>query len=543
VRIRLLVTALAIAGLAAGKKASFSVVEASIPQMQAALRQKRVTSRELVTQYLVRLAQYEDKLHAAIAVNPKALEEADVLDRERAQHKLRGPLHGIPVAVKDNIQTTNMPTTGGALAFDGFVPPYEATLVKNLREAGAIIIAKTGMTELANWVAGAPTPMPANYNAIAGYGMNPYDPRRDPRDATFDGRPALTTGGSSSGIGTAANFWAANVGTETSGSILSPSNQNMLVGIKPTVGRVSRYGVIPITADQDTPGPMAKSVADSAIMLNALEGKAPDPNDPATSRCMRQDYTRSLDARALKGARIGIPRTFFYDRGLNPDQAKVMSDAIDVLKRQGAVIIDPADIPGIQELLRWNTCSGAGDGKGRDADCSVVLKYGMKRDFNKWLASLGPSAPVATLTALREWNLSHVKAGAIKYGQSLLDISDEMDIVADRAQYEADRAKDLALSATHGIDEVIKANRLDALLFPGANGAAIAAKPGYPTVIVPFGLVPDAPANAPFPEKFNAKPAPFGVSFTGMACAEPRLIALAYAFEQATKRRLPPPLP
>ena len=253
--------------------------------MTAALEQGRITSRELVTQYLVRIALYEDKLHAAITVNPKALEEADVLDRERAQHKLRGPLHGIPVAVKDNIHTTNMPTTGGALAFDGFVPPYEATLVKNLRDAGAIIIAKTGMTELANWVAGAPSPMPANYNAIAGYGMNPYDPRRDPRDATFDGRPALTTGGSSSGIGTAANFWAANVGTETSGSILSPSNQNMLAGIKPTVGRVSRYGVIPITADQDTPGPMAKSVADAAIMLGALEGAAPDPNDPATSLC------------------------------------------------------------------------------------------------------------------------------------------------------------------------------------------------------------------------------------------------------------------
>src|ERR1035438_4142706 len=195
----------------------FTVVEASIPQMTAALDQGRITSRELVTRYLVRIALYEDRLHAAIIVNPKALDEADVLDRERLQRKLRGPLHGIPVAVKDNIHTTNMPTTGGALAFDGFVPPYEATLVKNLRDPGAIIVAKTGMTELANWVAGAPSPMPANYNAIAGYGMNPYDPRRDPRDATFDGRPALTTGGSSSGIGTTANFWAANVGTETSG--------------------------------------------------------------------------------------------------------------------------------------------------------------------------------------------------------------------------------------------------------------------------------------------------------------------------------------
>ena len=170
----------------------------------------------------------------------------------------------------------------------------------------------------------------------------------------------------------------------------------------------------------------------------------------------------------------------------------------------------------------------------------------MKRDFNKWLASLGPSAPVTSLTALREWNITHTKAGAIKYGQSNLDISDEMDVVADKARYEADRAKDLDLSATHGIDEVMKANQLDALLFPGPNGAAIAAKPGYPTVIVPFGLVPNAPgvsnASASFPESFQAKPAPFGVSFTAMACAEPRLIGLAYAFEQATKRRVSPPL-
>src|SRR6266404_8513123 len=192
----------------------FNVVEATIPEMRAAMEQKRLTSRELVTQYLIRIATYEDKLHAAITVNPRALEEADARDRERAQGKIRGPLHGIPVALKDNIHTTDMRTTGGALAFENLVPPYEATITKNLKEAGAIIIAKTGMTELANWVAGAPTPMPGNYNAVGGFGLNPYDPRRDPREATADGRPVLQTGGSSSGIGTSANFWAANVGTE-----------------------------------------------------------------------------------------------------------------------------------------------------------------------------------------------------------------------------------------------------------------------------------------------------------------------------------------
>src|SRR5581483_7440528 len=240
----------------------FTVVEASIPDLRAAMEQRRLTSRELVTRYLVRLATHEHRLHAALAVNPHALEEADRLDRERAQGRVRGPLHGIPIALKDNIHTTDMPTTGGALAFARYVPPYEATLTTNLRDAGAIIVAKTGLTELANWVAGAPDPMPGNYNAVGGFAYNPYDPRPDPREATFDGRPVLQTGGSSSGIGTAANFWAASVGSDTGGSVISPSNANMLVGIRPTIGRISRYGIVPITADHDTAGPMARTVAD-----------------------------------------------------------------------------------------------------------------------------------------------------------------------------------------------------------------------------------------------------------------------------------------
>jgi amidase len=540
----------------------FSVVEAGMPEMAAALARHRVTSRELVRQYLSRIAAYEDKFHAALTVNSHALEEADALDRERAQGHVRGPLHGIPIALKDNIHTTDMPTTGGALAFDGLVPPYEATLAKNLRAAGAIIIAKTQMTELANWVAGPPTPMPGNYNGLGGYGYNPYDPRRDPRDGFFDGRPAMPTGGSSSGIGTTANFWAANIGTETSGSILNPANWTMLVGIKPTVGRVSRYGVIPITADQDTPGPMAKSVTDAAILLGILEGMSADPNDPATRNCAappRNDYTQYLKIDALRGARIGIPRAYFYDPiaapgdaiargGLNPDQMQAMSEAVDVLKKKGAVIVDPADIPSIVDpdpsnnFLNWGICGQAGEARGYDDDCSVVLKYGMKRDFNAWLASLGTHAPVKTLTQLREWNEAHQDAGAIKYGQLLLDLSDEMDLTRDRERYEADRAKDIRLTATHGIDEVMKQQRLDALLFPAQTGAALAARPGYPTIIVPFAKVPNAPAPS-FPDGFDAKPAPFGVSFTGMACSEPKLIALAYAFEQATKRRVPPPAP
>ncbi len=539
-----------------------SVVEATIPEMRAAMEQGRVTSRELVLQSLTRIATYEDALNAVITVNPRAVAEADARDRERREGKVRGPLHGIPIALKDNIHTTDMPTTGGALAFEGLVPPYEATLTRNLRDAGAIIIAKTVLTELANWVAGGPTPMPTNYSALAGFGRNPYDPRRDPRDATADGRPALATGGSSSGIGTAASFWAANVGTETSGSILSPANQNMLVGIKPTVGRISRYGIIPITADQDTAGPMARTVTDAAILLGVLESAAPDPQDAATKACAPpagRDYTKFLNPDGLKGARIGIPRAFFYSEtkvpgrerptgGLGKEVAALMEEVIAVLKAQGAVIVDPADIPSVLEtdparnFLSWSTCSGADNAKGKDAGCSVVFKYGMKRDFNAWLATLGAAAPVKTLTELRLWNLAHTRAGSLKYGQSNLDISDEMEVAADRNRYEADRGKDLALSGTNGIEAAMKAHKLDALLFPGGNGASIAAKPGYPTVMVPAGFVPNAPQGSPFPAGFNAKPAPYGVSFTGLSCSEPRLIELAYAFEQATKKRVSPPL-
>jgi amidase len=537
--------------------APFTAVEASITDLRSAMEQGRTTSREIVQQSLERIAVYEERLNATIAVNPHALAEADERDRERRQGRIRGPLHGIPIALKDNIHTTDMPTTGGALVFAGLRPPYEATLATHLKNAGAIIIAKTVMTELANWVSST---MPTNYSSLGGFGKNPYDPRLDPRDTTFDGRPVLATGGSSSGIGTAASFWVANVGTETSGSILSPSNQNMLVGIKPTVGRVSRYGVIPITADQDTPGPMARSVTDAAILFGVLEGD-PDSHDPATRTCTaspNHDYTPYLRRDGLKGARIGIPRDYFYNAitvpgqsmpqgGLTLPQKAVMADAIAALKAAGAIIVDPADIPSVKapdaknNLIAWPVCSGPTGARGEDDDCSVVFKYGMKRDFNAWLASLGAAAPVKTLTELRAWNRAHERAGTLKYGQSQLDISDEMDLERDRARYMADREKDLRLAGRDGLDAALRANNLDALLFPAGSGAFIAAKPGYPTVIVPFGVVPNAP-TPPLPAGFDAKPAPFGVAFTGTACSEPKLLAIAYAFEQATKKRRPPAL-
>ena len=520
----------------------FDIVEATIPEMQRAMEEGRVTSRALVEAHLLRIALYEERVNAAITINANALAEADRLDRERAEGRVRSPLHGIPVALKDNVHTTHLPTTGGALAFEGFVPPYEATLTTNLREAGAIILAKTVMTELANFTAAG---MPGNYSALGGFGINPYDTRRDPREGRNDGRPVMGTGGSSSGIGTAMSFWVANVGTETSGSILSPANANMLAAIKPTVGRVSRYGVIPITADQDIAGPMARTVTDAAIFLGALEGAAPDPNDAATLRCEpppNGDYTEFLRADGLQGARIGIPRAAYYDSARVPgsdgfrnrlsDEGRVlMAEAIEILMVQGVTVVDPADIPSVIDPDPENNLLAN--------ERSSVLNYGMKRDFNAWLATLGESAPVKTLTELREWNLAHEGAGSLKYGQARLDGSDAIDLDEDGAEYEADRVRDLRLNGEHGIDEVMTDLELDALLFPGSSGAGISARPGYPTVIVPFGFL--ASGGPPMPEGFDAKPRPFGVSFAGMACSEPRLIELAYAFEQATMRRVAPP--
>jgi len=521
----------------------FPLQEATIPEMQRAMEEGRVTSRQLVEGYLQRIALYEEGLNATISVNANALAEADRLDRERAAGRVRGPLHGIPIALKDNIHTTDLPTTGGALAFRDFVPDYDATLTTYLREAGAILLAKTVMTELANYIANG---MPGNYSAVGGYGMNPYDPRRDPREATRDGRPVMGTGGSSSGIGTAANFWAANIGTETSGSILSPANANMLVGIKPTVGRISRWGVIPITGDQDTAGPMARTVADAAILLGAMEGLTPDPNDPATALCeppANRDYTAFLNANGLQGARIGIPRANYYHPvvppgatepvgGISPERQAAMEEAIELLRQLGATVVDPADIPSVVDSDPSRNLLVAPP--------SSVLRYGMKRDFNAWLATLRGTGPVSTLTELREWNRMHERAGSLRYGQALLDASDAVDLEGDRAAYEEDRARDVRLTGELGIDAVMVALELDALLFPGSGGAGLSARPGYPTVVVPFARVTNE-MTPPLPEGFDPGLVPMGVSFAGRACSEPRLIELAYAFERASLRRVPPP--
>ncbi len=523
----------------------FSIDEASIPELQHALATHVINSKQLVRKYLKRIAAYGPLLNPYITINPHALEQAHERDVERAHHDVRGPLHGIPIALKDIVLTTGIASSGGALAFKGYLPPYQATLANKLLAAGAVIIGKTVQTELANWVS---DDMPGNYSATGGYGYNPWDPRQDPRTELDsrgypfnDGRPAMNTGGSSSGIAESANLAAGSVGTETSGSILSPSNQTMLVGIKPTVGLISRYGVMPITADQDTAGPMTRDVTSAAIMLQVMAG--PDPLDtPAfmgPPACPAENYLASLDPNGLQQARIGIPQEY-YDTS-NDDTKAALEAAKADLEAAGATVAF-VSVPSFADLNAFPPCSQREQTHGNDTDCSIVLKYGDKRDFNAFLASLGPSAPVHTLTELREFNLAHDNPtdNAIKYGQARLDISDDADLTRDHDRYVADRMKDLDLAGTNGIDAALAAGPYDALLFAGARGADIAARPGYPSVTVPYTFIPNT-KNPPFPADFDPKPQPLGMTFTANACSEPTLIRLAYAFEQATHRRIPPP--
>jgi amidase len=355
------------------------------------------------------------------------------------------------------------------------------------------------------------------------------------------------------------SFWAGSVGTQTSGSLLIPSNNNMLVGIDPTIGRLSRHGIIPITMDQDSAGPMTRSVAGAAILLGAMESAASsDPNDPAVGTCnppANRDYTAFLDKEGLKGARIGIPRAYYYEPvtppgedqprgGLSDEARALMDEAIAVLKSQGAIIVDPAVIPSHvatdpdDSQLLFGNCYDT-QVRGKDENCSVVMKYGMKRDFNAWLESLGDSAPLASLAELRAFNEANPQRDAIRYAQQELDFSDEMDVERDRERYAADRAKDLRLTRTQGIDAALGKDNLDALLIPSWAGEQLADKAGYPQIIVPYGTVP-LQTDPPLPAGFDPAPLPFGVAFMGTACSEPRLIELAYAFEQATRRRVAP---
>jgi len=520
------------------------LVEASVPELQLALRSRLITSEQLVQMYLNRIAAYNNAgpmLNAFIHINANALEEARARDRDRDRGLAHGPLFGIPVLLKDNIDTADMPTTAGSVALAGSIPPNDAFITEKLRDAGAIILGKATLTEFANFIA---LNMPSGYSSLGGYGLNAYDPRPLPGG---DGRPVLTPGGSSSGSGIAvsASLVAVAIGTETSGSILSPGSSNGIVGIKPTVGLVSRRGILPITADQDTAGPLARTVTDAAILLGEVAGH--DPNDPATAPCLipgncYSDYTQFLKKHALRGARIAVPHVPYWN-GFNSAQQQIMRDAIAALREQGAFVADPYEIPNQAAISAFGICVSFP----APASCSTVLMYGQKHDLNLYLANR-PNAPVHTLADIIAFNNAHA-AVALKYGQAIFLAANQLDTSpgsADTQRYLADRALDLALTRT-GIDAVLNGpdgiqgtdDDFDAILFPQNRGAAAPAKAGYPSIVVPGGFTP--PAGAVI------NPAPFGVTFTGRAFSEPRLIALAYAYEQATKHRQAPasapPLP
>ena len=517
--------------------ARLQLVEATVLQLQFALHFRLITSEQLVQMYLDRIAAYDDAgptLNSFLHVNAQALAEARARDRDRRRGRAHGLLFGIPVLLKDNIDTKDMPTTAGSVALEGAVPPNDAFIARKLRDAGAIILGKATLTEFANFIA---IGMPSGYSSLGGYGFNPYDPRPLPGG---DGRPVLTPGGSSSGSGIAvsANLVTVAVGSETSGSILSPGTSNGVVGIKPTLGLVSRDGILPITADQDTAGPLARTVADAAILLGAIAGH--DPSDPATAACLvrgncHRDYTRFLRRNALRRARIAVPRVPYWN-GLTDAQRQILLDAIAVLRREGAEVVDPYEIPNQAAISAFGICVSFPP----PANCSSVLMFGQKRDLNAYLATR-PEAPVQTLSEIIAFNNAHADV-ALKYGQAIFLAADQLDTSpgsADTARYQADRAQDLALTRT-GLNAVfdgpdgIRGNRddFDAILFPQNRGAAAPAKAGFPSIVVPGGFTP--------PVDPVVNPAPFGVTFTGRAFSEPTLLGIAFDFEQATRHREPP---
>jgi amidase len=526
---------------------SLEIAELGIDELQAGLDSGRFTARGLVEQYLDRVERLDGgrgpglspgvsfrrtrppiqamgewraegssldrrgpALRAVIETNPDSLSEADALDRERKAGALRGPLHGVPLLIKDNIDTADgMATTAGSLALIGARPPRDAFLVQRLRRAGAVLLGKTNLSEWANIRSPRST---SGWSGRGGLTLNPYALDRN-------------TSGSSSGsaAAVAAGLCAAAVGTETDGSIVSPASLNGIVGLKPTVGLISRAGVIPISATQDTAGPMARTVRDAAILLGALAGV--DPEDPATEESRGRaaaDYTKTLDPAGLRGARIGVVRRFF---GLHRGVDALMEQALAVLKARGAVLVDPA------EIETW--------GRFDEAETTVFL-YELKAGLKAYLARLGPASPVHSLAEIIAFNERRAAEEMPYFGQETFLKAEAKGPLTEKEYLDAWKLC-RRMSRREGIDAVMEAHRLDALVAPTDGPAWVtdlvlgdhflissstaAAVAGYPSITVPAGAV------------FGL---PVGISFFGRAWSEPALLRLAYAFEQATHHRRPP---
>jgi amidase len=491
----------------------FELDELSIVQLQELVDRGKATSVSLVKKYRSRIDaidRHGPRLNAVLELNPDALAIAAELDRERLAKGRRSPLHGIPVLIKDNIDTHDrMTTTAGSLALSGSIPPKDAFLVEKLRAAGAVLLGKTNLSEWANFRGTLST---SGWSGRGGQTRNPYALDRNPSGSS-----------SGSAVAVSANLCAVAVGTETDGSILSPASYTGIVGLKPTVGLVSRTGIIPIAHSQDTAGPMARTVRDAAILLSALAGT--DPADQATSQSSSKaqpDYSQCLDVNGLQGTRLGVARNFF---GFHPKVDELIELALAELKRLGAELVDPVPIPKSSEL---------------ETAEMEVLRYEMKADMNAYLSRLGSNAPVRTLQDIIRFNEQHRDRELQWFGQEELLKSQAKGPLSDRAYLDA-LAVCRRIARVDGIDSAVSMHRLDAIVAPTSSPAHVtdwvlgdhglgdsttpAAVAGYPSITVPAGQVHGLPV---------------GISFFGPAWSEAKLLRMAFAFEQATKARRPP---
>ncbi len=487
------------------------VEEATLAELQSRMQSGKLTAHALTLAYLARIRAIDPQLKSVLEVNPDALAIADALDLERKTKGARGPLHGIPVLIKDNLATADkLQTTAGSFALLGVKPPRDSFVVERLRAAGAIILGKTNLSEWANMRSPHSS---SGWSGRGGQTHNPY---------ALDRTPC----GSSSGTGAAiaASLAAVGIGTETDGSIVCPSSSQSLVGIKPTVGLVSRSGIVPISHTQDTPGPMARSVADAAALLSAIA--AVDPADPATAASKGKaaaDYTKYLDLNGLKGARIGVVRAKMF--GISPAADEATEAAILVLKAQGAVIVDPADIPHLGET--------------DDAELEVLLTE-LKADLATYLSQWAPGAPVHSVEELIAFNRKHAGAELPFFGQEQFEAAVKKGSLTS-PEYKKALETCRKLSRDEGLDAVFAQHKLDALLAPTGgppwvidlltgdhftmSSSTPAAVAGYPAITVPAGFQHGLP---------------LGITFMGPAWSEGKLIKFAYAYEQATHLRRPP---
>ncbi|MEO8197083.1 MAG: amidase [Thermoanaerobaculia bacterium] len=496
----------------------FELEELTIRDLGAGLASGRWSSQRLVELYVARIVEVDrvgiagTGTNAIAETNPQALEIAEALDRERKAGKVRGPLHGIPVILKDNIDTGDrMKTSAGSLALAQSVAAKDAYLVERLRAAGAVVLGKTNLSEWANFRSTRST---SGWSGRGGQVRNPY---------ALDRNPCGSSSGTGSGV--SGNLAAAGIGTETDGSILCPSSMCGLVGLKPTVGLVSRRGIIPISSTQDTAGPMCRTVADAAILLAAIAGT--DLLDPATAAAAgkAEDYTRALDANGLAGARLGVVRKFF---GWHPEVDRQMQGVLELLRQLGAVLVDPVDIPHLGEY---------------DAGEFEIMLYEFKHGLNAYLAGLPAGAPEGiprSLAALIEWNRQHAKEEMPWFGQEILEQAEAKGLLTEEAYTKA-LAENLRLSRAEGLDAALAGQKLDALVSPtmgpayltdwlngdhyGGSGTSPCAVAGYPHITVPAGFVHGLP---------------WGLSFMGTAWSEAKLIRFAHGFEQASRARRAP---